>query len=204
MGDCAAAFPLASTFGVTSFAQRKAHEKGAFMNILIAYATTEGQTDKISRFIGGKLADGGHQVVYHNVIDLSWRLSVADFDRAIVAGSVHSGKHQEALDLFVFANHAQLNNMPTLFVAVSLAVVFPDSRKDAEKYVDVFKESTGWKPNECLLVAGAMRHGAYSWFEESKLLEGDLADHAHEELKEDQEFTDWTALHNSVVEFVQR
>ena len=173
------------------------------MNVLIAYATTEGQTDKIAKFTGDKLAGGGHEVVYHDVKEPSWRHSIADFDKAIIAGSVHSGKHQEALDLFVFANRDQLSAMPTLFISVSLAVVFPDSRKDAEKYIETFKESTGWTPAEYLLVAGATQHGAYSWFQESKLLEGDLATHANEELKEDQEFTDWKALRNSVLAFLQ-
>jgi len=181
----------------------KAYEKDAILNVLIAYATTEGQTGKISKFIGDKLSEEGHQVVYHNVKDLSGGLSVTDFDRAIIAGSVHSGKHQEELDFFVFAHRDQLNDMPSLLVSVSLAVVFPDSRKEAEKYVEVFKESSSWKPNECLLVAGATQHGAYSWFEKSKLLEGDLASYANEELKEDQEFTDWKALHKSVIEFIQ-
>lgn len=174
------------------------------MKLLIAYSTSEGQTDKISRFVGGKLSNEGHQIVYHNVKDLPVGFSVADFDKAIIAGSVHSGEHQEELKLFVYANRDRLGGIPSLFISVSLAVVFPDSRKEAEKYVEGFMESTGWKLTESLSVAGAMRHGAYSWFEQSKLLEGDLANHINEELREDQEFTDWNALHKYVLKFVQQ
>lgn len=173
------------------------------MKVLVAYATTEGHTGKISKFIGDKVSDGGHQVDYLNVKELSKGLSVTDFDKVILAGSVHAGKHQEELELFVFANQNELKDMLTLFVSVSLAVIFPDSKKDAEKYVEVFKENTNWNPTKYLLVAGAMKHGAYGWFEETTLLAGDLAGHAAKELKEDQEFTDWNALHKSVFEFIQ-
>ncbi len=172
------------------------------MKVLIAYATSEGQTEKIARFIGQDLSSSGHEITYHNVKQLSGGLSVSEFDKAIIAGSVHFGKHQEELDLFAFANRETLNQMSTLFISVSLAVAFPDSEDHAAGYVDTFHESTGWKPTRDLLVAGAMRHGAYAWFEESKLMEGDLQSHINQELKEDQEFTDWEQLKESVRNFV--
>lgn len=172
------------------------------MKILIAYATTEGQTEKIVKFLGSMLSDTGHEVTRHNVRELSGGLSVKDFDRVIIAGSVHSGKHQEELDLFVFANADTLNQMAAMFVSVSLAVAFEDTQSEALKYVDGFRDSTNWKPVHCELVAGAMRHGAYEWFEESKLLEGDLKRHINSELKEDQEFTDWNSLSKAVVGFI--
>jgi menaquinone-dependent protoporphyrinogen oxidase len=173
------------------------------MKLLIAYATTEGQTGKICKFIGEKISEAGHHVDYLDVKDLSGDLSVTDFDKVIIAGSVHAGKHQEELELFVFANRDRLIEIQCLFVSVSLAVVFPDSREDAEEYVKAFQENASWNPAAYLLVAGAMRHGAYGWFEETTLLAGDLAGHAAEELKEDQEFTDWNGLQRSVLEFIE-
>lgn len=176
---------------------------GSILNILIAYATTEGQTEKIAKFIDSALSSAGHEVRLHNVSDLSGGLSVSDFDKAVIAGSVHSGKHQGDLELFVFANRNHLNEMPGLFVSVSLAAAFPDNRQDAEGYVDTFREATGWQPTETVLVAGAMKPGIYDWFEKSALMEGDLASHLNQELSETHEFTDWAALTLSIEAFAK-
>ncbi len=177
---------------------------GAVLKFLIAYATTEGQTEKISKFIGEALSDTSHDVRYHNVSGLSGGLSVQDFDKAIVAGSVHSGKHQGDLELFVFANRDRLNEMPSLFMSVSLAAAFADTMEEARGYVDTFLQATNWKPTETALVAGAAKPGSYDWFQKSALLEGDLADHANKELTDTREFTDWDGLTGLVANFAAR
>lgn len=176
---------------------------GARVNVLIAYATTEGQTDKIAKFMAATLTRDGHEVRFHNVSDLSGGLSVADHDKVIVAGSVHSGKHQPDLELFGFANREKLNQASSLFVSVSLAAAFPDTFEEARGYVDSFLEATHWKPEETLLIAGAVKPGNYDWFQKSALLEGDLAGHLNEDLQDTREFTDWDALEQKVSDFAQ-
>lgn len=174
---------------------------GAHVNFLIAYATTEGQTDKIAKFIAATLNDEGHEVRFHNVSDLSGGLSITDFDKVIVAGSVHSGKHQADLELFAFANRERLNGIPGLLVSVSLAAAFADTLDEAGGYVGTFLEATQWTPSETILIAGAVKPGNYDWFQKSALLEGDLAGHLNEDLQEMREFTDWDALKQKVTDF---
>ncbi|MEX0344712.1 MAG: flavodoxin domain-containing protein [Rhizobiaceae bacterium] len=174
------------------------------MNLLIAYATTEGQTEKIARRIGSDLSGAGHEVHFCNVSEVAGGASPSDVDRVIVAGSVHSANHQKDLEMYVFANRDQLNAMPTLFLSVSLAAAFVDNREDAERYVDTFKEKTGWEPTAHSLVAGAVKPDYYDWFEESALMEGDLASHISTDLTQEYEFTDWEALNRSVSDFVGR
>ncbi|WP_422374241.1 flavodoxin domain-containing protein [Roseibium sp.] len=171
------------------------------MNVLIAYATTEGQTQKIAKFIEGILEEGGHQVQLHNVSDPSGRLTVSDYDKVIVAGSVHSGKHQSDLQLFVFANRERLNDMPGLLVSVSLAAAFPDTAEEARGYVGALLEVAQWQPTLTVLVAGAVKPGIYDWFQQSALLEGDLAAHLDEDLSGTKEFTDWEGLKQKVTAF---
>ncbi|MBG6162154.1 menaquinone-dependent protoporphyrinogen oxidase [Labrenzia sp. EL_195] len=173
------------------------------MRYLIAYATTEGQTEKISKFIGATLSGEGHEVRFHNVSDLSGGLSIPDFDKTIIAGSVHSARHQPDLELFVFANRGSLNELPGLFVSVSLAAAFQDTREEAKEYVDAFLQAASWKPTEIALIAGAVKPGSYDWFEKSALLEGDLADHVNKELQNTREFTDWDALSRLVSDFAK-
>lgn len=174
---------------------------GARVNVLIAYATTEGQTDKIARFMAAALTEEGHEVRFHNVSDLSGGLTVTDYDKVIVAGSVHSGKHQPDLELFAFANRERLNQMPGLLVSVSLAAAFPDTLDEARGYVGTFLEATHWKPAQTIQVAGAVKPGNYDWFQKSALLEGDLAGHLNEDLQEMREFTDWETLKQTVTDF---
>ncbi|WP_420334720.1 flavodoxin domain-containing protein [Roseibium sp.] len=176
---------------------------GARVNFLIAYATTEGQTDKIARYMAAALTEDGHEVRFHNVSDLSGGLTVTDYDKVIVAGSVHSGKHQPDLELFAFANRERLNQVPGLLVSVSLAAAFPDTLNEARGYVDTLLEATHWKPAQVILIAGAVKPGNYDWFEKSALLEGDLAGHLNEDLQETREFTDWGALKQQVAEFAR-
>lgn len=174
------------------------------MNVLIAYATTEGHTEKISRFIDETVSHIGHEVRRHNVSELSGGLSVDDFDKVIIAGSVHSSKHQKDLETFAFANREQLNEMPCLLVSVSLAAAFPENSTDAERYVETFAQDAGLEIADCIYVAGAVKPDHYDWFEESALMEGDLAGHLNKELTEEHEFTDWDALAGKLGEFVSR
>lgn len=171
------------------------------MNVLIAYASTEGQTQKIAKFIATLLAENGHQVQTHNVSDPSGSLTVSDYDKVIVAGSVHSAKHQPDLQLFVFANRDRLNDVPAMLVSVSLAAAFPDTAEEARSYVGTFLEAAEWQPAQTILVAGAIKPGIYDWFQQSALLEGDLAAHLDEDLSGTKEFTDWEDLKQKVVAF---
>lgn len=172
------------------------------MNVHIIYATTEGHTGKVVTFISDKLSEQGHGVSPYNAGSGQERSKIAQFDKIIVAGSVHSGKHQEALELFVYANRDELQKLPTLFLSVSMAAAFEDSRKDAKRYIKEFQEKTIWHPSRHLLVAGAVRHSDYGYYEEAALQYGDLAKHAFAELKEDKDFTDWDALSNFVTQFI--
>ncbi len=173
------------------------------MNIMIAYATTEGQTRKVAETAGKQLAEAGHEVVLHDVQGLQKNVSVGDFDRIIVAGSVHNRRHQEPLELFAFAHRNELAAKPTLLISVSMAAAFDDSRNDAEGYVERFCSDAKWQPSRHVMVAGAMKHGEYGWYEENLLRAGDLAKHADEEMHEDREFTDWDQLRQSVAEFME-
>jgi len=174
----------------------------ARMKVYIIYATTEGHTRKVVKTLGDALSKLNHEVAFYDVGSEQERLAIAKFDKVMVAGSVHNGKHQEALNLFVFANKDELKKRKTLFLSVSMAAAFDDSRSDAERYVREFEESTNWKPSSHLLVAGAIKHSNYGYYEEASLQYGDLTGHAFSELKEDRIFTDWPAVIANVSQFI--
>jgi menaquinone-dependent protoporphyrinogen oxidase len=173
------------------------------MNVLIAYCTTEGQTRKIVEAIADQIRRIGKEVVLDDVCDLQSDVRPREFDKVIIAGSVHDGQHQKDLNLFVFANREVLKDKPSLFVSVSMAAAFEDTMADAEGYVKEFCESAEWQPSDYLLVAGALQHGKYGYYEEMLVRHKVLAKHAIEHPETDQEFTDWDKLAKSAAKFVE-
>lgn len=173
------------------------------MKVLIAYCTTEGQTRKVVEAMANQIRQMGKQAVLDNVCDLQGDVRPRDFDKVIVAGSVHDGRHQEDLNLFVFANRDVLKGKPSLFVSVSMAAAFEDTMADAEGYVKEFCESAEWQPTGHLLVAGALQHGKYGYYEEMLVRHKVLSKHAIEHPESDQEFTDWDKLAKAVAKFVE-
>ncbi|MBA4323810.1 MAG: protoporphyrinogen oxidase, partial [Rhodobacter sp.] len=82
------------------------------MHLLIAYATTDGQTRKIARFAADRLAGQGHAVELLNVEDAEG-LDLSRFDGAILAGSLHAGGYQKTLARFARDAAVELALMPT-------------------------------------------------------------------------------------------
>lgn len=172
------------------------------MNILIAYGTTEGQTHKIAENIASQIGDMGHQAVLYNTAEKPEGARPEEYDRIIVAGSVHERGHQQSVEVFVLANKAALNSKLTLFLSVSLSAAFADGMEEARSYIDRFVEETGWKPSGSLPVAGATHSGEYDYFQAQILEHGVLKDRSDAETEGDAEFTDWRALAHVIEVFV--
>ena len=173
------------------------------MKFLIAYCTTEGQTRKIVQAIADQIQVAGDEVVVDDLSELQNEIQLGGFDKFIIAGSVHNDQHQNNLAVFVFANRINLKNKPSLFISVSMAAAFEDTIADAEGYVKDFCKSAEWQPTDYLLVAGALQHGKYGYYEEMLVRHKVLAKHAIAHPETDQEFTDWNALAKSVAAFVE-
>lgn len=165
------------------------------MRLLVAYATTDGQTRKIARFAADRLAGQGHGVELLNVEDAEG-LDLARFDGAILAGSLHAGGYQKALGRFATAESAALEAMPTLFLAVSLSAAGndPDDWAGLARCLAEFQSRTGWTPGRIEHVAGAFRFSEYDFFRAWAMRR--IADQKGEKVEPgtDKEYTDWAAL----------
>ena len=165
------------------------------MILLIAYATTDGQTRKIARFAADRLAGQGHGVELLNVEDAEG-LDLSRFDGAILAGSLHAGGYQKALTRFAKAEQARLAAMPTLFLAVSLSAAGndPEDWAGLNRCLEEFRAETGWIPGRTEHVAGAFRFSEYDFFRAWAMRR--IADQKGETVEpgKDREYTDWAAL----------
>ncbi len=166
------------------------------MKVLIVYASTEGQTRKIARFVADRLADAGQSVELMRAEDAEG-LDVARFDGAILAGSIHVGAFQKSLVTFAKCHADALSRIPTLFLGVSLAAAGddPDDWRGLEACVAKFTAEAAWTPGQVEHVAGAFRFGEYDFFRSWAMRwiarsKGE----AEPAAGNDREYTDWARL----------
>jgi menaquinone-dependent protoporphyrinogen oxidase len=199
-GDETAPFPPV-------LAQRRLKPKEAktMQPILVAYATTEGQTRKIAEFIAERLRIRGHRV---DLIDTATPLAQAvnvGYQAAFIGGSVHYDQHQGSLVHFVKSNLEWLNAMPTAFFSVSLAPVHADAGgvAHAQQAADRFVQQTGLKPLRVHLVGGALKYTQYDFFKRMMMKMISRQQGRTTDTAADHEYTDWADVEAFVDDFLR-
>lgn len=165
------------------------------MNVLICYASTEGQTRKIARFCAHHLIAKGHSVEVISADDAQ-DLALEIFDAAILAGSVHVGKIQAELADFAAAHAGALNLRPSLYLQVSLAAASEDAKDlaDLKTIATEFCDTAGWTPGAVHQVAGAFRFSEYDFFRSWAMRWIASVKKQKIDPGKDTEYTDWPAL----------
>lgn len=177
-------------------------EMGA--TVLIVYATIEGQSAKVARFIGERVRECGLDAEVAAADELPDVLPREHYVAVIAGGSIHEGHHSPALIRFLARHRDPLATLPTAFFTVCLAVAGPDEqdRLEAERYSEDLVEATGWAPSERWLVAGALRYTQYSWLKRALMKRfANKAGHPVD-TDRDVELTDWQRLEGQVDEFL--
>lgn len=172
------------------------------MTVLIAFATVEGQTGKIARFVESEIRTAGHDAVVLDLSDQTERVSFDGIDRAILAAPVHERRHPQAFEVFLAGRRADLETMPTLLISVSLSAAFEDGMEEANDYVVEMKMRTGFEPDVELVVAGAVRSASYDYFQSEVVRHVVLRDRDYDPGESEHEFTDWRMLSSAVADFL--
>ena len=139
------------------------------MKVLVAYATTEGQTRKIAERVENQIHELGHVTQLADIEREHHSINVDDFHSIIIAASVHQHDYQDAIEIFVEASRSALNAKPTMFLSVSLSAAFEEGLSEAKECITKFIAQTGWKPIVSIPVAGALRNEAYDYFQQQIL-----------------------------------
>lgn len=176
--------------------------KEAHMTVLIIYATIEGQTGKVARFIEAQVEKAGHTARMVDATDKLVDVSFEGVDKVILAASVHERRHPKLFETFVSAAHTDLETRDTLLLSVSLNAAFPEGQEEAQDYVDEMVLRTGITPNTVALVAGAVRNHRYDYYASQVLRHVVLRDREFDPSAESHEFTDWAALKATVAAFI--
>jgi menaquinone-dependent protoporphyrinogen oxidase len=173
------------------------------MKLLLVYGTTEGQTQKIARFVADHLARQGHQTQLLNAIDATPAVAPLDFDAVLIAASLHAGRYQSAVIHFVSDHLAAIDRCPNAFLSVSLAAAGDDAEdvSGLEKCVAAFTQETGWKPRCLHHVAGAFRYTSYDFLKRWAMKYIAYRKGGPTDTSRDYELTDWDDLRQFVESF---
>lgn len=176
------------------------------MNILILYATLEGQTEKVAERMAQVLRNKGYQVTNQSAEHLPDDFDLDSFEAAILGGSIHMGHHPKFLKQFVSQHLDWLNNNTSALFTVCMAInsQMAKSRREAQTYEAQFLKETHWQPALSTIFAGAVKYTQYNIITRfiMKMIskrEGGSTDTSH-----DHEYTDWDAVARFAEQFAEK
>ncbi|PWN06536.1 flavodoxin domain-containing protein [Rhodohalobacter mucosus] len=161
------------------------------MKIMIVYSTTEGHTRTIAEFLDQEIKKLGHTAGLFNATVKP--PTPEGYDAVILAGSVHAGKYQTAIEHYAREYHRELNELPVLFMSVSLTAASDDdaSWKELKEQTDSFMLSTGLKPDQIEYVAGALLYTKYDFFKRFIMRSINKKSGGDTDTSQDHVYTDW-------------
>jgi menaquinone-dependent protoporphyrinogen oxidase len=180
---------------------------------VILYATREGQTRRIAQHIAKILRERRQTVRLRNVREIDEPFTLDRYEGAIVAASVHVGKHEPEMVEFVRRHRDELEALKTAFISVSLSEAGAEdasrpaedrakSAADVQGMIDKFLADTGWRPQRIKAVAGALLYTKYNFLVRFVMKQISKKSSGPTDTSRDYELTDWKALDRFVDELL--
>jgi len=183
---------------------------------VVLYATREGQTRRVAEHIAELIQARGHEAKLRDVREIRERtepFELGVYRGAILAASVHAGKHEPEMIAFVKRHRAELDAIPTAFLSVSLAAAgAADPEQSAEArakaaadcrgVVDKLVAATGWHPARIEHVGGALAYSKYNFLIRFVMKRIAKSQSMPTDTARDYEMTDWKALDQFVDELL--
>ena len=174
-------------------------------NILILYATTEGQTARIAEKMTQVLRDRGHAVSAHGAREAGAVPDPSAYDAVIVGASIHYGHHPAYLRSLVRRHRAALQARPSAFFSVSLSGGGPGAKPvAARRYLDVFLRQVAWHPPQTATFGGALQFSKYGALKRWLMVMIVGFAGGDTDTSRDYEYTDWGAVERFSENFAQR
>ena len=163
------------------------------MNILILYATMEGQTAKVAEWMADVLRNKGHQVTTRCGEHLPADFDTGSFEAAILGGSIHMGHFPRYLKNFISQHRDWLDNVPSAFFTVCMGINSQQtkSRQEAAAYGEEFFKETNWHPALTTTFAGAVKYTQYNFVTRFIMKMISRREGGSTDTSRDHEYTDW-------------
>lgn len=160
--------------------------------ILIAYASSYGQTRKIAESIAADLRHSGHVVELAEVL-AGQPPPVHDYDAVVLGSRIQFGVHAKPILAYITKNRAELDQIPSYFFSVSMSAAGSPWR-DPEGYLEKLFSVTHWHPRKAIAIAGGLPYRKYGFIlrQVMKMISR-RAGHATDTSR-DHEYTDWAQV----------
>jgi len=170
--------------------------------LLIVFATTEGQTQKIVEYLAHEARILNFECDVYDAASVPTALDLAKFEKIIVAASVHMERHQTEVTQFIQKDLPSLAKAQAAFLSVSLSAAGnAKERFEAWEYTRNFLSEVDWRPRHILIVAGALRFSDHDFIKRWMMRR--LAKEKRADPKNDIEYTDWTELRRFLKDFLR-
>jgi menaquinone-dependent protoporphyrinogen oxidase len=166
-------------------------------DVLVFYATSEGQTRRIAERIAADIAARGFNVRAIDVTTADAARVVWDKVRGVVLGaSLHAGHHQHAAVEFAKVFRDRLNLYPSAFFSVSLSAASanPEEIATAARLACELPEQAGWRPTMVECFAGRLAYTRYGWLTRQIMRRIARKEGGPVDTARDHELTDWDAV----------
>ncbi len=180
------------------------------MRVGVFFATREGHTEHIAEHVAADLRKLGFDV---DVICVRQPVAFAldNYSAAVLAASVHGGRHEKEMVEFVKENRAELERMTTAFLSVTLSEAGAERHDaspaahrqfadDVDRMLGNFFHETSWLPTYTRPVAGALLYSRYNFL--VRFIMKHIARQAggDTDTSRDYVYTDWLGLDRFVDE----
>lgn len=174
--------------------------------ILIIYGTSYGQTARIANRMADVLRRAGYDVTVVDAGRNGERVRLETFDGVIIGGSLIARGLQPAVDRFVRTHVDTLNRVPTLFFQVSASAgsTRQEGRDAAQRILDRYLSSTGFRPDLSASIAGAINYTRYNPFLRWYMKRASKLNGGSTDTSRDHEYTDWEQVEQLASDFVER
>jgi menaquinone-dependent protoporphyrinogen oxidase len=157
-------------------------------DVLVAYASIEGHTQRIAERIAELLRGRGHRV---DVVPAGGALDLSRYAGVIVGASVHYGRHPAKLAKWL--KSARLEGRASAFFSVSLGA--------KEHYAAKFLRRAGWRPQLTAVFRGALKYSKYGPIKR-RVVQAFAAVGGHDtDASRDHDYTDWKAVEDFATAF---
>jgi menaquinone-dependent protoporphyrinogen oxidase len=176
------------------------------MNLLIAYATTDGMTEIVAERLAAKALTLSHRVTLINLRSRGITVTPLEFDGILLGASVHAGGYQRAMKRFVATHLQALNDKPSAFFSVCLAQASKSERERTEgtRIAEQFATGLGWRPLLVQPIAGALRFSRYGLLRRLVMRRIARKELPGIDVSRDHVFTDWKEVERFLNDFLLR
>lgn len=157
--------------------------------ILIAYASSHGQTRKIANTLATELRSRGHDVELADAL-MAMPPPVEDYDCVVIGSRIQLGLHARPLLDYIADNRAELHAIPSYLFSVSMAAASKPGA-DPQGYLERLFAATHWQPRAAIAFAGGLPYRSYGVILRFVMkLISRVAGHSTD-TRRDHEYTDW-------------